>query len=383
MAPLTTLNLCSGYDGLGLALDIATGGQACAVCHVEIEVPAAAILAHAMESGALPEAPIWSDLRTFDALPWRGVVDIVVAGYPCQPFSVAGKRGGESDPRHLWPEVARIMGEVQPAFGFFENVSGHLVLGFDAVCEDLERLGYRVAAGVFTASEVGASHRRERLFILAHREDERRRTRRTEPEDARGFDPAIRECAMADASRLCEHGPERPRSGSVGRIREAGQAVGNADAGGLSIAGGSWDRSTGPQNERCAMGDPCECGQCGQSRRRAGSDPENGPGKLADCESERTCGARTGAPETGNGRGDALRDCRELFPPGPSDPRWGRIIEQWPDLAPAVEPSLCRVVDGRPARVDQLRMLGNGVVPLQGAYAFCALSAVLGFGEGW
>lgn len=323
---LHTLNLCSGYDGLGLALDIATGGNARAVCHVEIEIPAAAILADAMGKGLLPEAPIWSDLRTFDALPWRGVVDIVVAGYPCQPFSVAGKRGGESDPRHLWPEVARIVEECQPAFGFFENVSGHLVLGFDRVAEDLERLGYRVAAGVFTASEVGASHQRERLFILAHRESKRL--------EGRSYGrPGLEPCGVG----LLSAGSGQP------------------------------------------MGYPCECGQCGESRRGAGPEPENGHfGGV-----EHSAGARretTRRGEHDDERGEPRPRC-PLFPPGPSDQRWGRIIERWPDLAPAVESSLCRVADGRPARVDQLRMLGNGVVPLQGAYAFCALASVLGFWE--
>lgn len=361
---LHTLNLCSGYDGLGIALDIATGGQTRAVCHVEIEVPAALVLADAMGKGLLPEAPIWSDLRTFDGVPWRGIVDIVVAGYPCQPFSVAGKRGGESDPRHLWPEVARIMEEVQPTFGFFENVGGHLRLGFDAVCEDLERLGYHVAAGLFTASEVGASHKRERLFILAHREDFDRGLQLCGGRSNEGRDePGGCGEAMADPSRLCEHGRERARSGSVRGIRQASEGV----------------------------GDPCECGQrreladakiergelAGGSRERRSGLEDYGCVNMANCWCDRLQGFR----ETGSATGPAIGSDRvPIFPPGPSDPQWGRIIEQWPDLAPAVESSLCRVVDGRPARVDQLRMLGNGVVPLQGAYAFCALSAVLGFG---
>lgn len=357
---LHTLNLCSGYDGLGLGLDIATGGRTRAVCHVEIEVPAAALLADAMGKGLLPEAPIWSDLRTFDALPWRGVVDIVVAGYPCQPFSVAGKRGGESDPRHLWPEVARIMEECQPAFGFFENVSGHLVLGFDRVAEDLERLGYRVAAGVFTAQEVGASHKRERLFILAHRDG---RDGGAEPELSPGMRPQAYGGELAHSSRICERGSERSRSGSGGGVREASEGM---------VCRELVDSASVRREGRNAADTVLNGGVQDLSER---------PSELADSQGERTCGSWKGAPEAWDGRGDALRDCRELFPPGPSDQRWGRIIERWPDLAPAVESSLCRVVDGRPARVDQLRMLGNGVVPLQGAYAFCALSAVLGFGE--
>ena len=94
----------------------------------------------------------------------------LTAGYPCQPFSVAGKRRGADDPRHLWPHVARIIGEVEPPFVFLENVAHHLRLGFPEVASGLVGMGYRLAAGLFTAAEVGAPHKRERLFILAIRE---------------------------------------------------------------------------------------------------------------------------------------------------------------------------------------------------------------------
>lgn len=96
----------------------------------------------------------------------------------CQPFSVAGRRRGEDDPRHLWPQVARIVSEVEPPFVFFENVPGHIALGLREVLADLSRLGYRVedrkglpSVGIFSAEEVGAPHQRKRLFILAARED--------------------------------------------------------------------------------------------------------------------------------------------------------------------------------------------------------------------
>jgi site-specific DNA-cytosine methylase len=119
-----------------------------------------------MEAGCLARAPVWTDLRTFDGKPWRGVVDILTAGYPCQPFSCAGKRGGSSDPRHLWPEVRRVIGECQPPIVFLENVPGHLSLGFEQVANELQELGYDIAASLFAASEVGATHKRERLFIV-------------------------------------------------------------------------------------------------------------------------------------------------------------------------------------------------------------------------
>jgi len=98
---------------------------------------------------------------------WRGKIDCVTAGYPCQPFSIAGRKRADQDPRHLWPHVGRIVGECQPTWCFFENVANHLSLGFEQVCHDLGNMGYAVAAGLFSAEEVGAPHRRERLFILA------------------------------------------------------------------------------------------------------------------------------------------------------------------------------------------------------------------------
>jgi DNA (cytosine-5)-methyltransferase 1 len=111
------------------------------VGHVERETYAAAILVARMEEAALDPAPVWDDIASFDGRPWCGAVDIVTAGYPCQPFSVAGKRRGADDPRHLWPHVARIIGEVEPPFVFLENVAHHLRLGFPEVAAGLVGMG--------------------------------------------------------------------------------------------------------------------------------------------------------------------------------------------------------------------------------------------------
>ena len=91
---------------------------------VEREAFCAADLARKMEAGFLDEAPIWSDVATFDGVPWRGRVDIVTAGFPCQPFSTAGNGQGTADPRWIWPHIARIVGECRPAQVFLENVPG-------------------------------------------------------------------------------------------------------------------------------------------------------------------------------------------------------------------------------------------------------------------
>lgn len=166
------ISLCSGIGGLDLGVKLTIPGYR-TVCYVEREAYAAAVLAARMEEAALDSAPIWADLRTFEGRRWRGAVDIVIASYPCQGFSLAGKRRGVSDDRHLWPEVFRIVRESEPSLVFCENVSGHLSLGFDGVVSDMEGLGYQVAAVVSTAWAVGAPHIRERLFWLASRRDER------------------------------------------------------------------------------------------------------------------------------------------------------------------------------------------------------------------
>ena len=188
-ACLFGLSLCSGAGGIDLGLTIALPGYR-TVGHVERETFAAATLVARMEDTSLDQAVVWDDVGTFDGRPWRGAVDIVTAGYPCQPFSVAGKRRGADDPRHLWPHVARIVGEVEPPFVFLENVAHHLRLGFPEVAGGLVGMGYRLAAGLFTAAEVGAPHKRERLFILAIREDDE----------------------LADPARLLRHPLERRQS---------------------------------------------------------------------------------------------------------------------------------------------------------------------------
>ena len=135
---------------------------------VEREAACVEILATRMEEGSLDPAPVWSDARTFDGLAWRGAVDIVAAGYPCQPFSTAGKRKGADDPRHLWPDIKRIIGEVRPGAVVLENVQGHVRLGLSEVLKDLSELGYDAEWGVFSAAQAGAPHQRKRLFILAY-----------------------------------------------------------------------------------------------------------------------------------------------------------------------------------------------------------------------
>ena len=163
----TVISFCSGYAGIERGLELA-GIEHRVLAYVEIEAFAIANLVAKMESGELDSAPIWSDLKTFPAHLFRDCVDIITGGYPCQPFSSAGKRGGEQDPRHLWPHIRRHIQSIKPVQCFFENVEGHISLGLNSVISDMEEDGYDSAWGLFSAAEVGAPHQRKRVFILAN-----------------------------------------------------------------------------------------------------------------------------------------------------------------------------------------------------------------------
>lgn len=165
---VTHVGLCAGYGGIELGLKRAIPNlRSVALC--EVEAFAVANLVAKMESGCLEPVPVWPNLKTFPWQSFRGCVDILTGGYPCQPFSAAGKRQGADDPRHLWPYIARGIRILQPRLCFFENVEGHISLGLSDVIEDLAGMGYRTTWGIFSAEECGAPHRRKRIFILAHR----------------------------------------------------------------------------------------------------------------------------------------------------------------------------------------------------------------------
>ena len=159
------LALCAGVGGLELGLERVFPNFR-TVAFVEGEAFAAANLVKKMEEGVLDQAPIWSDLRTFDGKPWRGKVDLISAGFPCQPFSLAGMRKGTEDERHLWPSVSRIIGEIQPSIIVLENVPGVLNAAGLGIFGNLSEMGYDVAWGIVRASEAGAPHRRARFFAV-------------------------------------------------------------------------------------------------------------------------------------------------------------------------------------------------------------------------
>lgn len=165
---ITHIGLCAGYGGieLGLARVLPTL-RSVALCEIEA-FPIANLVAK-MEAGLMDAAPVWTDLKSFPWESFRDRVDILTGGYPCQPFSSAGKRAGKDDPRHLWPWIADGIRILRPRMCFFENVEGHISLGLREVIGELEEIGYKTAWGIFSAREVGAPHQRKRVFILANR----------------------------------------------------------------------------------------------------------------------------------------------------------------------------------------------------------------------
>ena len=169
---ITHVSLCAGYGGIDLGLSRAIPSLR-TVAFSEIEAFACANLVSKMEAGLLDAAPIWTNLKTFPWSEFRDRVDLLSGGYPCQPFSSAGKRLGTEDPRHLWPYIADGIRAMRPRVCFFENVEGHISLGLREVISELEGIGYKVAWGIFSAREVGAPHQRKRVFILAHRDGKR------------------------------------------------------------------------------------------------------------------------------------------------------------------------------------------------------------------
>ena len=138
------------------------------VCAVEIDAYARSVLLARQADGCLERFPIWDDIQTFDGEPWRGHVDVISGGFPCQDISAAGRGAGiEGSKSGLWMEMARIICEVRPRFAFVENSPMLTVRGLGRVLGDLATLGYDAEWGVLGACDVGAPHRRDRIWIVA------------------------------------------------------------------------------------------------------------------------------------------------------------------------------------------------------------------------
>jgi len=139
------------------------------VCAVEWEPYPASVLCARQNDGLLPPFPIWDDVQTFDGKPWKGIVDVVSGGFPCQDLSAAGGRAGLDGSRSgLWKEMARVVSEVRPRYVFVENSPMLVNNGLGRVLGDLSDLGFDARWTVMGANEVGGQHNRDRIWIVAH-----------------------------------------------------------------------------------------------------------------------------------------------------------------------------------------------------------------------
>jgi DNA (cytosine-5)-methyltransferase 1 len=237
-------SLFSGIGGFDLAAQWMGWDN---VFHVEWNPWCRKVLEH-----HFPNSESFTDVRQFDGSAWRGRVDIISGGFPCQPYSSAGKRLGKDDERHLWPEMLRIIREAAPAYVVRENVRGLLNWNggvvFEEVCTDLEAMGYEVWTGILPAAGVGAPHRRDRIWWVATNSNNYRTVRGSETDESQGGAKRIQErdavqrpdesgglrvAANAQCDGL-EHGTQRGgtrKSQGATRQRVAGHATSEGWAG--------------------------------------------------------------------------------------------------------------------------------------------------------
>ena len=308
------LSLFSGAGG-GLLGTKLLGWEHCG--YVEFNDYCQRVIAQRIDDGFLDEAPIFSDIKAFisdgyaDA--YKGMVDVVTGGFPCQPFSVAGKQAGADDSRNLWPETLAVLRIVQPRFAYLENVPGLLTHEYARrIFGDLAESGFDARWRVLSVAEVGAPHKRDRVWIVAHSNDANRRGG-AERRASGNREPKLHG----------ENGSAIPNSINSGRRREIQQE---------------------PELRR---GEPANTGRDGKTQLVADS---------AAIRPQRTADQNPTHNRPGSGRKSELVLC---------DNERGRWWETEPDMG--------RVVDGVAARVDRLKALGNGQVPAVAATAWEAL----------
>jgi DNA (cytosine-5)-methyltransferase 1 len=373
---ITHIGLCAGYGGIELGLKrVLPNLRSVALC--EIEAYACANLVSKMEAGLMDAAPIWTNLKTFPWAEFRDRVDILTGGYPCQPFSAAGKRLGTDDPRHLWPFIADGIRAMQPGLCFFENVEGHISLGLRAVVEELEGIGYRTTWGIFSAAEVGAPHRRKRVFIMADRFQSR-----LEGHAGNGAGCFRQVGSLQEPDRSVGAGglscwPSRPGQPQHGW--EPPRVVGNTTVvqrhGGDNHAGSCDCGQSLPESQDA--GGACDMGHAIAGRYYGLTEPvtgEHGQGADRPSKSGEIC---MGEPMQSGLDGTTWQG---LHGEGRTSlkPAQGRIRQAQPPLGgdadgPAGRMDYGELCIASDNRTDELRLLGNGVVPATAELAFKTL----------
>jgi len=314
-------SLCTGYGGLDMAVEAFFDAETIWTC--EFDKYASQVIKERIDK------PNHGDLKKTD---WTKVepIDILTAGYPCQPFSHAGSRKGANDERHLWPYIKEIIGILRPQFIVLENVRGHFGLGFREVLSDLATLRYDARWTLIRASDVGAPHRRERLFILAYTTSSR--CSRTQPSDLQAQQPRN---SRSDIDEYTDANGQRwPLVGvGVGEIRHQGQSQ--------SIASKLVEEIVTDAN-----GDACT-----ESRRTCGE---------LRTESSRLLPGQDKRSSRGFSR-SSLEKIYTAAVPSPVDQ--GRLNVKFVEYMMGLPNGWVTDLDMR--RSQMLKILGNGVVPQQ------------------
>jgi DNA (cytosine-5)-methyltransferase 1 len=328
-------SLCSGLGGLDLATTAIFDAEPSWLC--ESDPNCQVVLARHW-----PSVPVIPDVREVDAS--LGTIDLLHAGYPCQPFSAAGKRLGSRDERHLWPAIANAIRVLRPRLVVLENVPGHLVLGFDRVLADLAEERFDAEWAVIRASLVGAPHKRGRLFVVAAN------TMLQRPQDGRG--PHEKETTATRHDRRPH--AERPSLPSP-----------NTNDAGLSEYSGT--SSDAPQLSSVEHGRQAVADTDASATRETGDSPE---GRLAVASGSDAAGRTVGAGGSHGAWGDygpAIRRWESILgraAPGPTDTR-GRLAPEFVEWMMGLPSGWTEGV----ARTARLKMLGNAVVPQQAELA--------------
>ena len=391
------ISLYSGGGGLDIGFRLAVP-NARTVCYVEREISSVSVLVNGIEKGILDDAPIWTNSTTFDGSPWVGKVDWIIGGFPCQPWSVAGKREGKEDDRWLWDDIKQIAMSVQPKGFFLENVSGLITgHGIDTILGDLSEMGFDAQWGSVKAGDIGATHRRERVFILAYKRSIGwRRWSKGNEERIKLYvqtQGSFSKCSseMDDTKHNGLNATEKQRGneqtisgsqeGEDSTIQSEGTDNTSAAQQGLENSNDSRFHRTQPDGaERERKEIDQEQRGFSLSRSRGSSednelDDTNGKRPEVQVQWQHAVVKQSGGTEP-----------KEInittFPPGPDSEQWADIIGQYPELSPALEKSAFEsdvrgMANGMAVglhRTDRLRILGNGVVPIQAAYAFTVLA---------
>ena len=327
------IDLCSGIGGFALAASwagAATGRNVRTVAFSEIDPFCQAVLRHHW-----PGVPVIPDLRNFD---YEGGCDLLTAGYPCQPFSVAGKQKGAADDRHLWPHVFEIVKRKRPAWCLFENVSGHITLGLDQVLLDLENEGYAARPLVIPACSKNAPHRRDRVWIVAHSNSD------SESDGTINAGQRSREL-VGDADGRRNWGAEQAgRKRTTGEPDQPGPGVRRKTCGSSADVA---DPKSGKSDRRKRR----NLAKAAAKGRCIDSSIEPSSQDVADAVEPRRERGVSGGPDTK--REDQLGRA------GCGGAAYGQSGENWW----TVEPQVGRLATGVPNRVAQLRALGNAIVP--------------------